>query len=145
MTQAHLKAAPLVLALLGAGVLGGASVEALHGRAQAAPAAVMAPPATAAATGSPGPTVVTNTALPDFALITQRYGPAVVNLSVTGTRKATGIDPDVLSDPFEFFRRFQQGPGRGWKAAAPRPRSWWTRSCAGCRKSAACRALRAHP
>jgi serine protease Do len=120
MNQAHLKAALLVLALLGAGVLGGAGVEALHGgRAEAAPPAVMAPPATAAATGSPGPTVVTNTALPDFALITQRYGPAVVNLSVTGTRKTMGIDADALSDPFEFFRRFQQGPGRGTPRDVP--------------------------
>jgi serine protease Do len=112
MTKAQLKAAPLVLALLGAGVIGGAGVEALHSRAQAAPAAVMAPPAKSAATGVTGPTVVTNPAFPDFALITQRYGPAVVNLSVTGTRKTMGIDPEALSDPFEFFRRFQQGPGR---------------------------------
>jgi serine protease Do len=115
MTQAHLKAALLAAAVLAAGIIGGAGVEAFHGRAQAQPA-VMAPPATAAAKGTTGPTVVTNAALPDFALITQRYGPAVVNLSVTGTRKAMGIDPDALSDPFEFFRRFQQGPGR----AAPR-------------------------
>jgi serine protease Do len=112
MTLAHLKAAPLVLALLGAGVIGGAGVEAFHSRAQAAPPAVMAPPASAAATGVPGPAVITNPAFPDFALITQRYGPAVVNLSVTGSRKTMGIDPEVLSDPFEFFRRFQQGPGR---------------------------------
>jgi serine protease Do len=116
MTQAQLKAAPLVLALLGAGVIGGAGVEVFHNHAQAAPAAVMAPPATAAGAGTPTPAVVTNTALPDFPLITQRYGPAVVNISVTGTRKSMGIDSDVLSDPFEFFRRFQQGPGR----AAPR-------------------------
>ncbi|HWP10732.1 MAG TPA: DegQ family serine endoprotease [Ramlibacter sp.] len=112
MTRAHLKTALLVLALLGAGVLGGAGVEVLQGRAQAAPAAVMAPAATTAATGAPGATLVTNTTLPDFPLITQRYGPAVVNISVSGTRKALGITPDVLSDPFEFFRRFQQGPGR---------------------------------
>jgi serine protease Do len=119
MKHAHLKAVPLVLALLGAGVIGGAGVEALHGRAQAAPPAVMAPPATAAATGVPGPTVVANTALPDFPLITQRYGPAVVNISVTGTRKTLGIDPEVLTDPFEFFRRFQQGPGRAVPREVP--------------------------
>jgi serine protease Do len=113
MTQNRLKAAPLVLALLGAGVVGGAGVEVFHNYVQAAPAAVMAPPAAAAGTGTTAAPVVTNTAMPDFPLITQRYGPAVVNISVTGTRKATGIDPEVLSDPFEFFRRFQQGPGRG--------------------------------
>lgn len=39
MTQASLKSAPLVLALLAAGVVGGAGVEALHSsRASAAPA-----------------------------------------------------------------------------------------------------------
>jgi serine protease Do len=118
MTQAHLKAAHLVLALLGAGIIGGAGVEAFHGHAQAQPA-VMAPPATAAATGVPGPTVVTNLAFPDFALITQRYGPAVVNLTVTGTRKALGIDPEVLSDPFEFFRRFREGQGRAVPREVP--------------------------
>jgi len=59
-----------------------------------------------------GPTV-----LPDFAAITQAMGPAVVNISVSGTVKTAnrvqvpeGMDPD---DPFfQFFRRFQgpQGP-----------------------------------
>ncbi|HXD43258.1 MAG TPA: DegQ family serine endoprotease [Ramlibacter sp.] len=119
MTQAQLKAAPLVLALLAAGVVGGAGVEVLHNQAQAAPPAVMAPPATAAGTGTPTPAVVTNTAMPDFPLITQRYGPAVVNISVSGTRKSMGIDSEVLSDPFEFFRRFQQGPGHGMQREVP--------------------------
>jgi serine protease Do len=61
--------------------------------------------------------------LPDFSTITARDGAAVVNISVTGTMKASddeaaaeiqGIDPD---DPmFQFFRRFQgqMGP-RGQK------------------------------
>jgi serine protease Do len=49
--------------------------------------------------------------LPDFPRITERYGPAVVNISVSGTRKASG--PEDLGDPFELFRRFQQGPRRG--------------------------------
>jgi serine protease Do len=118
MEHNRLKAAPLVLALLGAGVLGGAGVEVLHQHAHAAPAAVMAPPATAAANGTPTAPVIANSAMPDFPLITQRYGPAVVNISVTGTRKVSGInvDPEALSDPFEFFRRFQQGQGH----SAPR-------------------------
>ena len=107
MAQFQVKAAPLVLALLGAGVIGGAGVEALHSRVNAAPApvAISAPapvaPALAAAT------------LPDFPRITERYGPAVVNISVSGTRKAMGVDAEDLSDPFELFRRFQQGQGRG--------------------------------
>jgi serine protease Do len=121
MTRIQLKAAPLVLALLGAGVIGGAGVEALHrSRAEAAPPAVMAPPATAAGTGAPAPAVVTNTAAPDFPLITQRYGPAVVNISVSGTRKTMGVDPEMFSDPFEFFRHFQQGQGQRGRGAAPR-------------------------
>jgi serine protease Do len=115
----QLKAAPLVLALLAAGVVGGAGVEVLHNYVQAAPAAVMAPPATAAATGAAGAPVMTNTALPDFPLITQRYGPAVVNISVTGTRKTMGIDAEALSDPFEFFRRFQQGQGHATPHEVP--------------------------
>ena len=121
MTQAPIKAAPLVLALLGAGVVGGAGVEAMHQRANAAPAAVMAPPATAAATGTPTPPVIANTAMPDFPLITQRYGTAVVNISVTGTRKTSAltIDPEAMSDPFEFFRRFQQGPGKSKPREVP--------------------------
>lgn len=51
-------------------------------------------------------------ALPDFTEIVARQGPAVVNISVNGSRKAgvfgmPQLDPD---DPFyEFFRRFQ-GP-----------------------------------
>jgi serine protease Do len=48
--------------------------------------------------------------LPDFASLVERYGPAVVNVSVeqmvkTGMTQAPGLDPN---DPFfEFFRRFQ--------------------------------------
>ena len=117
MSQASLKSAPLVLALLAAGVVGGAGVEALHNsRATAAPApeaVAMAPAAlsTAAPVGTIAP--------PDFSAITTRYGPAVVNISVSGTRK--GSVDESAGDAFqggdlsEFFRRFQ-GQGR----AAPR-------------------------
>jgi serine protease Do len=108
----NLRALPLVLALAAAGVVGGAGVEALHGRAHAAPAVVASPaaavPAATAAVPMPAP-------VPDFARITEQYGPAVVNISVTGSRKL-GADEDTpgfSGDPFEFFRRFQQGPRRG--------------------------------
>jgi serine protease Do len=69
----------------------------------------------APANAGPGPVV------PDFPLITQRYGPAVVNISVTGTRKAASIDPAEAfgGDPFEFFRRFQQGQGHGLQRDVP--------------------------
>jgi len=110
MNNVSLKAAPLVLALLGAGVLGGAGVEALHrgAHAEAIPSTAAAAPTTAApATVAP----VAAATVPDFPRITERYGPAVVNISVTGTRKASIADVDGSMDPFELFRRFQQGQG----------------------------------
>jgi serine protease Do len=109
MSQTNLRAVPLVLALLGAGVLGGAGVEMLHNGAHAAPLpfgtpAVVAP---APAGGVPAGFV------PNFPAITQQYGPAVVNISVSGMRKETEDDDSGAAfngDPFEFFRHFQQGP-----------------------------------
>ena len=116
MSQAPLKSAPLVLALLAAGVLGGVGVEAMHQRATAAPvpmvSAAAAPATAATSSGAPVGTI----APPDFSQITTRYGPAVVNISVSGMRKTAAEEsgPGALQgDPFEFFRRFQQGPGHG--------------------------------
>jgi serine protease Do len=71
--------------------------------------AAAAAPAAAAPAAAPGATV----ALPDFSSLVDKYGPAVVNVSVTGTVKTNtqmfpGMDPD---DPFwQFFRRFQPMP-----------------------------------
>ena len=50
--------------------------------------------------------------LPDFSPLVQKYGPAVVNISVTGTTKAGAASPQLPrvdpSDPFwQFFRQFQ--------------------------------------
>jgi serine protease Do len=103
MNTTNFKAAPLVLALLGAGIVGGAAVEAVHHASPPATAAVLAP--------MPAPTVTspatgTSVVMPDFPLITQRYGPAVVNISVTGRAQAGAPD---MSDPLEFFRQFQRG------------------------------------
>ena len=104
----------LVLALVAAGALGatGAGLITAHeARAQLAmPVAAAVAPATPAAA----------VALPDFSSITARYGPAVVNISVSGMRKTGGDDGDNSpaarqrgpqgmdpNDPFnEFFRRF---------------------------------------
>jgi serine protease Do len=112
MKNMNLKSAPLVLALLGAGIVGGAAVEALH-HGPAATAAVLPPiaPATVQSPAPGGGTVV----MPDFPLITQRYGPAVVNISVSGKARAT---PD-MSDPLEFFRQFQRGGGNAPQREVP--------------------------
>ena len=104
----------LVVALLTAGAIGGAGVgalNALHRPVFAASTAMVS----SSATGSLGSSVT----LPDFPQITERYGPAVVNISVTGTTKVSdasqqgqGDDEAASNDPFlEFFRRFQQGQG----------------------------------
>lgn len=75
------------------------------GSAQAAPASIVA---SASSSASPSATLT----LPDFQSIAERYGPAVVNISVEGTVKTSargqspfeGMSPN---DPFyEFFRRF---------------------------------------
>jgi len=104
----------LVLALAAAGVIG-----AVGAGAYTSANAVGTPATVAAAT----PQLVT---MPDFSTITSRNGPAVVNISVTGTVKTSmqgaagvpGMDPD---DPmFEFFRRFQgQGGQRGQQRETP--------------------------
>jgi len=110
MNQASLQSTRLVLALLAAGVIGGAGVEALHNYSGPAHAATLPPmpAATVTAPANGGQGVV----VPDFPTITKRYGPAVVNISVSGTRKADAIDPEEALDPFELFKRFQQGQGR---------------------------------
>ncbi len=124
MKSVALKNTSLVAALLMAGAIGGAGVGAfntLHSPALAAPSALVSN----AATGG----ITSTAALPDFPQITERYGPAVVNISVTGTTKVSddasldqGDDEDARVDPFlEFFRRFQQGPGAapGQRRGAP--------------------------
>ena len=114
MTSRVLKNTSLVVALLTAGAIGGAGVgalNALHRPVFAASTAMVS----SSATGSLGSSVT----LPDFPQITERYGPAVVNISVTGTTKVSdasqqgqGDDEAASNDPFlEFFRRFQQGQG----------------------------------
>jgi len=110
MSNSSRRFAPVVLALAGAGIIGGASVEALHrheAHAQDRPAV------TAPASAS------TPTALPDFARITEQQGPAVVNITVTGMRKASAaFDGDDLP---EFFRRFGMPgmPGMGAQPEVP--------------------------
>ena len=114
MTMRSMAPSRLVLALVAAGALGGAGATFLTiSHVSAAPTAVTVTT----------PAVASNSAIgaPDFSQIAERYGAAVVNISVSGTKAATddsqqepaaqrrgvpGIDPN---DPFyEFFRRFQE-------------------------------------
>lgn len=123
MKSAALTNTRLVVALLTAGAIGGAGVGALNTMHSVVTAAT--PPAVVAGTLAPIPGVPV--ALPDFSQITERYGPAVVNISVTGTTKVRNDSPMAQGDDdnnddapsgdpfFEFFKRFQQdqqGQGR---------------------------------
>ena len=122
----------LVLALLTAGVIGGGGVamlQNLRGAHAASGPAASAPSLTQPVSGAPAATI----AAPDFSRITAQYGPAVVNISVTGKARvgapADGEDAPTAggrrddpfgNDPFyEFFRRFQQGPGAGAPREVP--------------------------
>ena len=106
----------LVLALSTAGVIGAVATG-----AYTSANAVSAPPAAATAAAAPLVTA------PDFTAVTARGGPAVVNISVSGTTKVAdegrggipGMDPN---DPmYEFFRRFQgpRGPRGAPQGEAP--------------------------
>jgi serine protease Do len=130
MNYAPLKKPRLIVALLAAGALGGAGIGAFN--AMHSPATAAAPPAAVASTS----VAAMPMALPDFSQITERFGPAVVNISVTGTRNEAPMaqgdrdesgerdnDPSGNDAFSEFFRRFQQGqgqrPGSGRGGAQP--------------------------
>ena len=129
MHTVSLKSTRLVMALVAAGVIGGASVSVFQNtrvaHALTVPAAI-----TALVPGTP-------MALTDFSQITAQYGPAVVNISVTGTTKTSRDGPvagrgqredPFNNDPFfEFFRRFRQGPGQGQGQGQGTPRETPTR------------------
>jgi serine protease Do len=124
-TAKRAAAALAVLAALGAG---GAVVVHQNSAVAAAGASVpvaATPVAAAAPSAVPAQTVM----LPDFSTIVAHNGPAVVNISVTGSTKASydgneaqgrrGADP-FGDDPFlEFFRRFQGPQQRGGQRDVP--------------------------
>jgi serine protease Do len=111
-----------VIALSVSAALGGAYSL---GHLQAVPSAQAAvQPATTVAAPAPATAPLVSTALPDMGNIVAGQGPAVVNISVTGTRKVANGLPDFSqmdpNDPlFEFFRHFRgpqpngQAPSRG--------------------------------
>lgn len=79
------------------------------------PKSELAQPAVQAQLQTP-PQVATAGALPNFAAIVRCNGPAVVNISVSGTTRVNMADGPQLDpdDPFgEFFRRFQPQMPRG--------------------------------
>jgi serine protease Do len=119
----------LTLALCAAGVVGGAvgAIAVNHNNAtaaaEAAAAATASIPTPAPVAAMPAPVAGNANAvgLPDFTKIVSHNGPAVVNIRVVGSTRASQrqmpqFDQD---DPFfEFFRRFQPQPqqprgGRG--------------------------------
>jgi serine protease Do len=109
-------AALAVLGALGAG--GAVVVQQNNASAVASQAQNVAAPAAAPA-GSAVPVAAPMISMPDFSVIAERNGPAVVNISVTGSTKtgydgAQGRGRDPFGDDpfFEFFRRFQQQPGQ---------------------------------
>ena len=110
----------LVAALIAAGVLGGAGATAVshwqspaHAQAAATVAAAPAPANAPVQAAAPG------VALPSFAAIAAKVGPAVVNISTSGTRQVAdseddsagpdGGAPDARME--EFMRRFGLPPG----------------------------------
>lgn len=113
LKQFPTKAASLMPALLAAGLA-----------ACTAPLEVVPYPVYAAPATAPGalPTAAAAAfSAPDFVRITERYGPAVVNISVAGTVEASrfGAYGDDTVDPYELFRRFQRGPNRGAQRMIP--------------------------
>ena len=108
MNTMELKSKKLVAALLAAGVLGGVGATAvgrLQTPAHAQPAPVVAAPAQA-----PAAQAVAPAALPNFSAIAAKYGPAVVNISVSGTRKVS-MNGDDGDDDAEAGPAAQRGAG----------------------------------
>ncbi|HJV68198.1 MAG TPA: Do family serine endopeptidase [Ideonella sp.] len=116
------RARRTLTAVAAAAALGAAGVQlarhAEHWLPSASAASVAAVPAAIPATAPTAPPA----GLPDFAQIAKRWGNAVVNISVTGSRKVGGSDDDAdaadeqgqdQADPFApFFRQFGHSFGR---------------------------------
>ena len=86
----------LVLALLAAGVVGGAGVTVVSAQradGTSAPFVAAANAAPSAAPVAPLAPLATMNGAPDFSAITQRYGAAVVNISVVGSAGAESENP----------------------------------------------------
>ena len=115
MTTRPISTKALVIAMASAGVIGAVGAGAYNSaRAVSAPQTVSSA-TTVSDTAAPATLAAPLVSMPDFSTITSRDGPAVVNISVSGTKKASneesdaiaGMDPD---DPMaQLFRHFQGG------------------------------------
>ena len=95
----------MIAVAVAAALVGVYAETGVPGLSQARAAAAAAPNAAIAAV--PPFAAPSQSGFPDFASIVRAYGPAVVNIAVTGkTQKAVASEDDPMS---EFFRRF--GPG----------------------------------
>jgi serine protease Do len=123
-----ISAKRLMLALAGAGIIGGGvgAIAMNHNNATASGAAAQAAIVAAATAPAAGGTIApVGVALPDFTQIAQRMGPAVVNIRVSGSTRTNyggdgnservqrGGDPFGDDPFFEFFRRFQGPQNQG--------------------------------
>ncbi len=118
MSQSTLKRAALAVAVLGVIGVGGA-VAVQQGNAVAAAPVVLPAPAAATPAAAPVAVPAPGITLPDFSVIVDHNGPAVVNISVTGSTRTSYNEQAGRGDPFaddpffEFFRRFQMPQQRG--------------------------------
>jgi len=114
MSLQTLFKSPFAAAALGAAVVG--LPLGLRATVTALPAAISTPTAVTASATSPAPLPDYGAQLPSFSALVERYGPAVVNISVKGSIKTSagglpGFDED---DP--FFRFFGIPSPRGHTA-----------------------------
>ncbi|MFM9969000.1 MAG: DegQ family serine endoprotease [Burkholderiales bacterium] len=106
------------------GAIGGYALSSVQ--AQSGSSAAPSTPRVTATQAAASP-VAAPQALPDFASIVAQNGPAVVNISVTGSRRTANAPPVDRNHPFyEFFRQYQgpqseaptQGQGSGFIVSA---------------------------
>ncbi|WP_144630922.1 DegQ family serine endoprotease [Bordetella genomosp. 13] len=98
MTSTQMNPGRLVVAMLAAGAIGGAGT-----------AAIFASTPAHAAPDTQATAPVNTVAPPNFAQITRQYGPAVVNISITGSTKVSDEDDPIA----QFFGQFPGFPGGG--------------------------------
>lgn len=116
-------AALAIVAAIGAG--SAVAVKQSNAVAAGTPVATVTAPPSANA-GAPAAVAAPSISLPDFSVVAAQNGPAVVNIDVRGTTKASydgqgqGRAEAFGDDPFmEFFRRFQGQNPRGGQRDVP--------------------------